>query len=82
MIWSKRADVAVALVDAAGTVPTAVLSEPVEETLRHWLALAGLVAAVAGALWSAVQRWNVSLRVETQNGKLRVSASVARREGR
>jgi len=51
--------------------------------LPLWVPVAASVlVTVGGALWSVVRRWDLGLRVETRDGRLRASLSVARRPGK
>ena len=69
--------------DSGLRLAAAVPPDAVETALREWLPVFGALSLIAGAawgaLWSLAQRWNVSVRLETRDGRLRVSATVSAR---
>ena len=57
-------------------------ADPAEPASGLWVPIAGAAAAIFAAVWSVVRRWNFSVRIEAVEGKLRFSATVAKRSRR
>ena len=66
----------------SGGADVAIVAAPDWDALNlpPWMPVAASVLiTVGGALWSVVRRWDLALRVEARDGRLRASVSVARR---